>query len=36
MRFEESTKAKDFKKFHREQAVAFKAELASATNARSG
>lgn len=35
-RFEESTKAKDFKKFHREQAVAFKARLATATNARSG
>jgi len=35
-RFEESTKAKDFKRFHREQAVAFKARLAEATNARTG
>ena len=35
-RFEESTKARDFKRFHREQAVAFKAALAKATNARTG
>ena len=35
-RFEESTRAKDFKKFHREQAVAFKARLAGALNARTG
>ncbi|MEO6360326.1 MAG: site-specific integrase [Sphingomicrobium sp.] len=35
-RFEESTKARDFKRFHREQAVAFKARLAGATNARTG
>ncbi|WP_309661997.1 site-specific integrase [Sphingomonas sp.] len=35
-RFEESTKARDFKRFHREQAVAFKATLAKATNARTG
>jgi len=35
-RFEESTKARDFKRFHREQAVAFKAGLANAINARTG
>jgi integrase len=35
-RFEESTKAREFKRFHREQAVAFKATLAKATNARTG
>ncbi|MEO5611727.1 MAG: site-specific integrase [Sphingomicrobium sp.] len=35
-RFEESTKARDFKRFHRRQAVAFKAALANATNARTG
>lgn len=35
-RFEESTKARDFKRFHREQAVAFKAALAKAINARTG
>ena len=35
-RFEESTKARDFKRFHREQAVEFKAALAKATNARTG
>ena len=35
-RFEESTKARDFKRFHREQAVAFKAALAKGTNARTG
>jgi integrase len=35
-RFEESTNGKDFKRFHREQAVAFKARLAQALNARTG
>jgi integrase len=35
-RFEASTKAKDFKRFHRAQAVAFKAALAQATNVRTG
>jgi integrase len=35
-RFEESTKARDFKRFHRSQAVAFKAKLAEATNVRTG
>lgn len=35
-RFEESTKWRDFKRFHREQAVAFKAKLAAAANARNG
>ena len=35
-RFEESTGGKDFKRFHREQAVAFKAKLASADNTRTG
>jgi integrase len=35
-RFEETTRAKDFKRFHREQAVAFKAKLALALNARTG
>ncbi|MEA3539708.1 MAG: tyrosine-type recombinase/integrase [Pseudomonadota bacterium] len=35
-RFEESTKWKDFKRFHREQAMAFKARLAEAHNARTG
>lgn len=35
-RFEESTHARDFKRFHREQAVAFKARLAHAVNARTG
>jgi hypothetical protein len=35
-RFEEQTRAKDFKRFHREQAVAFKAKLALALNARTG
>lgn len=35
-RFEKSTKARDFKRFHRSQAVAFKAKLAEATNARTG
>src|SRR4029079_7517665 len=35
-RFEGSTKARDFKRFHREQAVAFKRKLAEALNARTG
>lgn len=35
-RFEESTRAKDFKRFHREQAVAFKARLGQSRNARTG
>jgi site-specific recombinase XerD len=35
-RFEESTGWKDFKRFHREQAVAFKAKLSEAVNCRSG
>lgn len=35
-RFESSTGVKEFKKFHREQAVAFKAKLAQAVNARTG
>jgi integrase len=35
-RFEESTRGKDFKRFHREQAMAFKARLAAAINARTG
>lgn len=35
-RFEESTRHRDFKRFHREQAVAFKARLAEAQNARTG
>lgn len=35
-RFEQSTRGRDFKRFHREQAVAFKAKLAEATNARTG
>ena len=35
-RFEAATGHKDFKRFHREQAVAFKAKLAAATNARTG
>lgn len=35
-RFEEQTRARDFKRFHREQAVAFKAKLALALNARTG
>src|SRR5689334_8398722 len=35
-RFEESTRHRDFKRFHREQAVAFKAGLAKAANARTG
>src|SRR3954451_8982997 len=33
-RFEESTNRRDFKRFHREQAVAFKARLRDAVNAR--
>lgn len=35
-RFEASTKARDFKRFHREQAVAFKTQLQNAVNARTG
>ena len=35
-RFEESTRARDFKRFHREQAVAFKARLATVVNRRTG
>lgn len=35
-RFEEATRHKDFRRFHREQAVAFKARLAAAPNARTG
>lgn len=35
-RFEDSTKARDFKRFHKAQAVAFKAGLAKAINARTG
>ncbi len=35
-RFEESTKRKEFRRFHREQAVAFKRALADALNARTG
>lgn len=35
-RFEEATKFKDFKKFHREQAKAFKAKLSAAQNERTG
>lgn len=35
-RFEESTRAKDFKRYHREQAVAFKAKLGQSLNARTG
>jgi integrase len=35
-RFEDSTRRRDFKRFHREQAVAFKAKLREALNARTG
>jgi integrase len=35
-RFEETTHARDFRRFHREQAVAFKVKLAATVNARSG
>ncbi len=35
-RFEASTRARSFKGFHREQAVAFKAKLSEAANARTG
>lgn len=35
-RFEASTRARDFKRFHREQAVAFKARLSEAVNGRTG
>jgi site-specific recombinase XerD len=33
-RFEDSTRRRDFKRFHREQAVAFKAKLTAELNAR--
>jgi len=35
-RFEASTRGRDFKRFHREQAVAFKAKLLEGVNARTG
>lgn len=35
-RFEASTRRKDFKRFHREQAVAFKSQLSEAVNVRTG
>lgn len=35
-RFEATIRARDFKRFHREQAVAFKAELANSMNMRTG
>lgn len=35
-RFEASTKSRDFRRFHREQAVAFKAKLSEALNRRTG
>jgi len=35
-RFEESTRRRDFKSFHRKQAVAFKQKLSEALNARTG
>jgi integrase len=35
-RFEASTKGRDFKRFHREQAMAFKRQLAGALNPRTG
>ena len=35
-RFEDSTRRRDFKSFHRQQAVAFKKKLAEALNARTG
>lgn len=35
-RFEDSTQRKDFKSFHRQQAVAFKKKLSEALNARTG
>lgn len=35
-RFEDSTGRKDFKRLHREQAIAFKKRLAEATNSRTG
>ncbi|WP_231462937.1 site-specific integrase [Sphingomonas sp. URHD0057] len=35
-RFEESTQARDFKRFHKAQAVSFKAGLAKALNSRTG
>jgi integrase len=36
VRFEESTRRKDFRSFHRQQAVAFKKRLSEALNARTG
>lgn len=36
VRFEDSTSRRPFRKFHREQAVAFKSRLAEAVNARTG
>lgn len=36
VRFEESTRSKDFKRFHRQQAVAFKSKLSEALNSRTG
>jgi integrase len=36
VRFEDSTSRKEFRRFHREQAVAFKRRLADAVNARTG
>ena len=36
IRFEDSTRRKDFKSFHRKQAVAFKQRLSEALNARTG
>ena len=35
-RFEASTRGRDFRRFHREQAVAFKSKLLEAVNARTG
>jgi hypothetical protein len=35
-RFEASTKRRDFKRFHRQQAVVFKAKLPEALNTRTG
>ena len=35
-RFEDATRQRDFKRFHREQAVSFKTALAEQSNARSG
>jgi integrase len=35
-RFEDSTRSRDFKRFHREQAVAFKTQLTESVNVRTG